>query len=102
MIIDGGFAMNNQAPIDPASHETTIVPNIISIIHRPVSERVKAIEDIWASITLEPEAVDVPQWHREELRRRIEIYQSKPKTGSSWPEARQRIERNHQSTSHSS
>lgn len=87
--------MNNQTPIDPASNETTVP----LIIHRPVSERLKAIED---SITLEPEAVEFPQWHREELRRRIETYRSKPKTGPSWPDVRQRIEGNHQLPSHPS
>lgn len=89
--------MNDQTPTNQSSDETTIAPNIINIIHRPVAERLKAIEDIWDSITLEPEAVEVPQWHREELRRRIETYQSKPKTGSSWPDVRRRIEEEHQS-----
>ena len=84
--------MNKQAPTNQASDETTIAPNIINIIRRPVSERLKAIEDIWDSIILEPEAVDIPQWHREELRHRIETYQSKLKTGSFWPDVRRRIE----------
>jgi len=90
------FAMNHQTPANRASDETTIALNIINIIHRPVSERLKAIEDIWDSVTLEPDAVEVPQWHREELRRRIETYKSKAKDGSSWPDVRRRIEEEHQ------
>lgn len=94
--------MNNLTSINPATDDVScqdsLVDRIITnIIHLPVPERLKAIEDIWDSIVLEPDALEVPQWHREELRRRLETHQSKPKDGSSWSDVRQRIEGEHQS-----
>ena len=79
--------MNNLTSINPAQ-DSLVEHNITNIIHLPVPERLKAIEDIWDSIALEPEALEVPQWHREELRHRLETYQSKPKDGSSWSDVR--------------
>lgn len=73
--------------------------DVANIIRRPVPERLKAIEEIWDSIALEPEAVEIPEWHRKELRHRLEAYQSKPKDGSSWADVRRRIEEEHRSKS---
>lgn len=47
--------MNNPTSINPASddvssQESLVDRNITNIIHLPVPERLKAIEDIWDSI----------------------------------------------------
>lgn len=73
------------------------VVDISEIIRLPVPDRLRVIEDIWDSVTLEPEKVKVPEWHRQELRRRLEVYESKPREGSPWPEVRERIEENNKS-----
>lgn len=75
----------------------TMESPIANIIHQPVSQRLSAIEDIWDSICLEPESVQMPQWHRHELRRRQKAYESKPKEGLLWPDVRQKIEGKDQS-----
>lgn len=71
--------------------------DIASIIHLPIAERLRLIEDIWDSVIREPEKVPVPEWHREELQRRLKAYESKPKEGASWPEVHRRIKENKRS-----
>jgi putative addiction module component (TIGR02574 family) len=63
----------------------------------PVSERLSAIEDIWDSIASDAEQLDMPQWHREVLRKRLAAYRANPTEGDSWSEVRQRIERSRES-----
>ncbi|WP_293620789.1 addiction module protein [Salinisphaera sp.] len=71
--------------------------DIEEIIRLPVSERLRVIERLWDSVVLEPEKVDVPDWHRKELRRRLNAYESKPKEGNAWQDVRQRLEGNEKS-----
>ncbi|MBA2409013.1 MAG: addiction module protein [Gammaproteobacteria bacterium] len=59
----------------------------------PVPERLSVIEDIWDSIAGDADHIEVPQWHREVLRQRLEAYRASPGEGSPWSEVRRRIER---------
>jgi putative addiction module component (TIGR02574 family) len=42
------------------------------IMKLPPAERLRLVEDIWDSLTASPEDVPVPDWHREELERRLD------------------------------
>jgi len=33
----------------------------------PVQQRIQLVEDIWDSIAAMPDAVEMPQWHKQEL-----------------------------------
>lgn len=57
----------------------------------PVDERIRLVEDIWDSIAELPETVDIPQWHRQELERRLDAYHDNPDEGSPWAEVKKRI-----------
>lgn len=63
----------------------------------PVEERLELVEAIWDSIAADADAdVDrppVPDWHREELDRRLADQDADPEAGSSWEEVRARLER---------
>jgi putative addiction module component (TIGR02574 family) len=61
---------------------------LTGILQLPLDERLKLVEDIWDSIAATPEAVPVPDWHRDELDRRLG--QTTPGTGLSWDEVRVR------------
>jgi len=50
----------------------------------PVAERLRLLEDVWESLSDPPEAVDMPEWHRAELDRRIESRQQHPGGLLSW------------------
>jgi putative addiction module component (TIGR02574 family) len=50
-------------------------------------ERLDLIAAIWDSIPDTPEALPVPEWHRQELERRL----ATPSTGTPWEEVRARL-----------
>jgi len=41
------------------------------ILQLPVEERLELVQQIWDSIAATPEAIPVPEWHKEELDRRL-------------------------------
>ncbi len=48
------------------------------IAEMPIDERLQLVEDIWDSIAELPEAVSVPEWHKEELEKRLDAYHTSP------------------------
>jgi putative addiction module component (TIGR02574 family) len=61
------------------------------IVEMPIEERVRLVEDIWDSIAELPESVPVPEWHKDELEKRLDAYRANPKEGSPWYEVRERL-----------
>lgn len=59
------------------------------ILQMPVDERLKLVEDIWDSIAVTPEAVPVPDWHRDELDRRLDG--APPGPNFSWDQVRAKL-----------
>jgi putative addiction module component (TIGR02574 family) len=61
----------------------------------PVEERLELVEALWNSIGADAdlERLPVPQWHREELARRLADLDANPEAESSWEEVRARLER---------
>lgn len=57
----------------------------------PIQHRIRLVEDIWDSIAEAPEVVEIPQWHKEELERRLEAYRADPGEYSSWEEIKKDI-----------
>jgi putative addiction module component (TIGR02574 family) len=41
------------------------------ILRLPPDQRLKLVEDVWDSLAASPDAVGVPEWHRDELDRRL-------------------------------
>jgi putative addiction module component (TIGR02574 family) len=58
-----------------------------------VSERIELAEAIWDTVVEEPEALPLPDSHREELDRRLEDLERDPDAGSPWEEVRARLEK---------
>ena len=50
-----------------------MTPNALldEILRLPAAERLRLVEDVWDSLAESPDAVGVPDWHREELDRRL-------------------------------
>lgn len=61
------------------------------IAEMPIEERIQLVEDIWDSIAELPESVTVPDWHKEELERRLDAYHSNPTEDSPWSEVREKL-----------
>lgn len=67
---------------------TTPFPNILRL---SVSERIQLVEDIWDTITISPEEVDLSETQRQELDQRLELYRQYPKKAASWEEVKKRL-----------
>ena len=62
-----------------------------NIIEIPIDQRIKLVEDIWDSIAEIPQSVKVPDWHKEELEKRLEEFHADPEGASPWVEIKERI-----------
>ena len=55
------------------------------------AERLQLVEDLWDSIVQEEEAdFPIPDWKRDELRRRKERFLKHPSSGRTWDQVKQR------------
>lgn len=61
------------------------------IAEMPIDERIQLVEDIWDSIAESPEAVSVPEWHKEELEKRLDAYHATPTEQTPWSEVREKL-----------
>lgn len=61
------------------------------IIKLPINQRIKLVEDIWDSITENPEKVTLTESQKEELDRRYEEYLKNPPLGKSWKQIKKSI-----------
>lgn len=59
----------------------------------PVADRLKLIESLWDSIDADTTALPLPDWHRDEIDRRLEALDAGTSVGAPWSEVRERIVR---------
>jgi len=59
------------------------------ILQLPPSERLQLLGDIWDSLAVTPEDVPLPDWHREELDRRLD--NPAPGPGLTWDDVRAKL-----------
>ena len=58
-----------------------------------LAERILLVEEIWDSIAVEAEVLEVPQSHKDELDRRLAAYHADPHAGSSWEDVKSRLQK---------
>jgi putative addiction module component (TIGR02574 family) len=61
----------------------------------PRAERLQLVEDLWDSIAQEDGGLPVPDWKRDELRRRKQRFQEHPATGRTWEQVKERARTQH-------
>ena len=59
------------------------------ILQLPPSERLKLVEEIWDSLAATPKNVPIPDWHKEELDRRLD--DPAPGPGETWEQVRAKL-----------
>ena len=59
------------------------------------AERLQLVEDLWDSIAEEDGQLPLPDWKREELRRRKERFLQHPSSGRTWEQVKQRVRSQH-------
>jgi putative addiction module component (TIGR02574 family) len=67
-----------------------MTPNALleEILRLPVDERLELLEQVWDSIAADPSQLPVPEWHKEELDRRLADASPERLT---WDEAKSRF-----------
>ena len=70
-----------------------MTPNALldEILRLPLDQRLKLVEDVWDSLAATPEQVGVPEWHRDELDRRLA--DPSEQATLSWQDVRARLRR---------
>lgn len=61
------------------------------IAQMPINERIQLVEDIWDSVAELPEVVEIPEWHKQELKKRMDAYHKNPELGSPWADVKKQI-----------
>lgn len=51
-------------------------PRIPELASLSVSERLELMDDIWASLTPDPDSIPLPEWHVAEIKRRLVAFAS--------------------------
>lgn len=59
----------------------------LDISRLTVAQRLELIERLWDSIPDSLEGLPIPDWHREELERRLAAADANPQAGIPWKEA---------------
>jgi len=64
---------------------------LTDILQMTIAERIQLAEDIWDSIAAVPEALPLTDAERQELNRRLELYQQNPVEGIPWDELKEKV-----------
>jgi putative addiction module component (TIGR02574 family) len=73
----------------PAVMTQSAAGNLIAL---PVADRLKLIQDLWDSIEAEAsDPLPLPEWHRNEVDRRLDALDAGARIGAPWFEVRGRI-----------
>jgi putative addiction module component (TIGR02574 family) len=65
--------------------------NDVSIFDLSPPEKLQLVEDLWDDLASLPSAVPVHEWQKDELARRKANLMSKPATGLTWDEVKNRV-----------
>jgi putative addiction module component (TIGR02574 family) len=66
--------------------KTILASHIVEI---PIDQRIQLVEDIWDSIAEIPQSI--PEWHKNELEKRLEEFHKNPEGVSPWAEIKEKI-----------
>ncbi len=61
------------------------------VAHLTVPERLDLIALLWDSIPDSADGLPVPEWHQQELERRLKAAEAEPHLGISWHEVKSRL-----------
>ena len=56
-----------------------------------IPERIQLVEDIWDTIAIEPEAIELTEEEKRTIDERLEAYHKNPNIGSPWEDVYKRI-----------
>jgi putative addiction module component (TIGR02574 family) len=62
-----------------------------SVFDLSPSEKLQLVEDLWDDLASNSNDVEIPDWQKEELLRRMEKWEKNPPVCTSWETVKQRI-----------
>lgn len=62
------------------------------ILGLPPAERLRLMEQIWESLAVDPDSVPIPDWHRQELDRRLAEHNADAATVGTWDDVKSRLD----------
>ncbi len=66
-----------------------LLPN--NVLELSISERIQLVQDIWDSIAINSEEIPVIDSQKQELDRRLKLFQQNPDKVSKWQEVKQKF-----------
>jgi putative addiction module component (TIGR02574 family) len=63
----------------------------IDTLELPIGDRIRLVAEIWESIAVAPDAIQLTEETRQLLARRLEAHRANPAMGSPWSEVKKRI-----------
>ncbi len=68
-----------------------MAPKLMDFSHLSVSERLQLVEELWDSI--DDERIPIPEWHLQEIQRRLADLEANPGAGIPWDVVREKLHR---------
>ncbi|GAX34354.1 addiction module protein [Nodularia sp. NIES-3585] len=62
-----------------------------NILQLSIAERIQLVQDIWDSITIDADDVNISHAQKQELERRLKLYDQNPHQVSTWEEVKQKF-----------
>ncbi|MDH5680319.1 MAG: addiction module protein [Spirochaetota bacterium] len=56
-----------------------------------IEDKIILVEELWDSIAETPEKVEIPEWHKNQLKQRMEDYSSQQEKPRPWPDVKKSI-----------
>ena len=66
----------------------TTAPNLEDLRRMPMSERLRLMEDLWASFAERPDVLEAPAWHLEELDARLKTHRANSDSTLDWSDVK--------------
>jgi putative addiction module component (TIGR02574 family) len=67
---------------------------VSEILQLSVAERIQIVEDIWDSISVAPEDLELSQAEKSRLDKRLESYKQQPNEGIEWETLKKNLSQN--------
>jgi putative addiction module component (TIGR02574 family) len=67
--------------------------SMADVLRLSVAERILLVEDIWDSIAINPESLEITEAQRSELDARLAEYRKDPSAGTDWEDLKRRMGR---------
>jgi len=98
---DAHSPMSGNIALDRSMHELDLfetefqgalaMATVLPLDRMSTDEKLRALEEIWADLCLDPESIPAPEWHQKVLKTREQRVEEGTSTFAEWNTAKRRI-----------